>query len=130
MEIEVIDTPRGRRFLWVDYDHNRRALECTTERLIAPGCAVYEQLNVTRQGEVIHSGFIEWVHNDCPCFTRLGSLGDFRHELMAAEFEPGDKLEIVLIKGQKPALFWGRLLWSSMQLLNYGPQTRLYERSS
>ena len=129
MKIQVIDTPRGRRFLWIDKDYTGKTIELTTEQLFAPNNCVYEKMEVRRKDALyISDGVIHWVGTqaDYASFCNLGSLGDYRHRLEATEFEDGDEIIISPMPDKKPTNYFERLYWASMMVFDYSMATKLY----
>lgn len=133
MKIQVIDTPRGRRFLWIDKDHTGRPLELTAEQLRTPNNCVFEKMEIRRKGALwITEGEIHWVgtHADCASFCKLGPLGQYRQQLDATEFEDGDEITISPMLNKKPMRNFERVYWYSMMVLDYAPSTKLYEEKA
>ena len=133
MKIQVIDTQRGRRFLWIDKDYLGKPLELTAERLRAPSICQFEKIEVRRKDALwIPGGEIHWVgtQGDCASFCNLGPLGRYRQDLNAAEFEDGDEITILPMTNKKPMPYFERMYWSSMMVLDYDPKTKLYEEKA
>lgn len=132
MQIQVIDTPRGSRFLWIDKDALGKPLEFTAERLFAPNQCKLERLEIHRGKQIlVADGTIQWVgtHGDCPVFCNLGWLGRYRQQLNAGDFEDGDILIISPMAGRVPVTYFEKLFWLSMSAFCYEPQTNLYNQN-
>ncbi len=131
MKIEVINTPRGRRFLWIDNDSAGLPIDHTSERLSAPEFCSYETVRVHRANkELVSAAEICWAgtHGDCPSFIRMGSWGAYRQELRAQEFDAGDVITISPRKDKKPTSYFDRMYWSGLQILSYGRGNELYAK--
>ena len=132
MIIQVIDTSRGRRFLWADKDHMGKPLELTAEQMRAPDICQFESMEIRRNGTLwVPKGEIRWTgtHSSCPSFCNLGQLGQYRQQLKADEFKDGDEILISPATNKKPMPYFERLYWSSMMGLDYAPTTELYHEN-
>ena len=129
MEIQVIDTPRGMRFLWIGIDPRDNPLEFTAEQLFAPNQCKREKLEIRRGEQIlVADGEIQWsgTHDAGPTFCNLGWLGRYRKQLNAGDFEDGDVLIISPMAGREPVTYFERLYWSSMLAFTYARRTGLY----
>lgn len=109
--IVVIDTPRGKRFLW-----SRGYSEYTSDVLNRPYYALNEEVSVYRAGERIQHGSIEWVgtHGAYPCFHGLIPGREYAGQLLAEEYELGDIIAIESWKHKIPYGNFRELYWSAL----------------
>ncbi|MGH7141209.1 MAG: hypothetical protein ACREGH_01055 [Minisyncoccia bacterium] len=133
MKIEVIETPRGNRFLWIQQVGGTQITdeEHTAQVLHAPGCAVSEPVVIKRNGEEIASGTMCWIgtQGDHPCFYQLGGVfGEYCRPLNACDMKPCDEIIISPLEGKSPSTFFERTLWAEFTILSFlgGNRPSLY----
>ena len=107
MEIEVIETSKGKHFCYSRFneEHNGYNFCQTSHRLDAPYEPKYESLKLVRNGRTIRTGSVREVgtHAASPRFDININKREYHTELLANDFEVGDKIFITRSKAERDA---------------------------
>lgn len=132
MLITIINTPRGKRFMWSEkIEGEGRIQEYTVSILLAPSIASGEGIEIRRSGTIVAKGTISWIgtHASRPAFCIESGGEGCRRGIYADDFKMDDVIKITPARPpEEVSLYFERFYWSSMLLLDYGEESKLYNK--